>query len=216
MPKRLISTLVALTGLLAVLAVQASVPMEVVGLFRDHVVIRVPGGEQMLTVGDTTAHGVTLLSANAREATVSYQGHQHTVTLSTRVAGGYSPAQTSEVSIPADNLGQYRIRGSINNRYVDFLVDTGASVVALSSVDADALGIDYSKSQRGVVQTAQGNADSHFLTLDQITVAGLTAHNVQAAIITGGFPTDILLGMSFLKQVSMQESGGVMTLVQNL
>jgi predicted aspartyl protease len=46
-------------------------------------------------------------------------------------------------------------------------------------------------------------------------VAGITAHNVQAAIITGRFPVDILLGMSFLKQVSIRESGGVMTLVQN-
>ncbi len=52
------------------------------------------------------------------------------------------------------------------------------------------------------------------MTLDKITVAGITARNVQAAIISGRFPLDILLGMSFLKQVSMQESGGVMTLVQ--
>ena len=97
---------------------------------------------------------------------------------------------------------------------MDFLIDTGASVVALSSVVAESLGIDYSRGQRGAVQTAQGNAESYFLTLDQVTVAGLTARNVQAAIISGSYPVDILLGMSFLRQVSMRENGGVMTLVQ--
>ena len=124
--------------------------------------------------------------------------------------------QVSEVSIPADDLGQYRIRGAINNHYVDFLVDTGASVVALSSAQAEALGINYKQGQRGSVQTAQGNAESYFMNLQQVTVAGITAYNVQAAIITGQYPVDILLGMSFLKQVSIRESGGVMTLVQNL
>ena len=131
------------------------------------------------------------------------------------MAGQYAEAQTSQVSIPADDLGQYRIRGAINNHYVDFLVDTGASVVALSSAQAEALGINYRQGQLGSVQTAQGTAESYFMTLDKVTVAGITAHHVQAAIITGHYPIDILLGMSFLKQVSIRESGGVMTLVQN-
>ena len=43
----------------------------------------------------------------------------------------------------------------------------------------------------------------------------IKAHNVQAAVITGTYPLEILLGMSFLKQVSIQENAGVMTLVQN-
>ena len=64
------------------------------------------------------------------------------------------------------------------------------------------------------MQTAQGTAESYFLSLDKVTVSGITAYNVRAAVITGRYPVDILLGMSFLKQVSIQESGGVMTLVQ--
>jgi aspartyl protease family protein len=191
------------------------VPVEIVGLFKDMAVIRAGTGEKLLRVGETTPHGVTLVSATASEAVVAWQGEQHTLGLSKQVAGQYADPQVSEVSIPADDLGQYRIRGAINNRYVDFLVDTGASVVALSSAQAEALGIDYKLGQRGSVQTAQGNAESYFMNLQQVTVAGITAHNVQAAIITGQYPLDILLGMSFLKQVSIRESGGVMTLVQN-
>jgi aspartyl protease family protein len=215
------SLLIRLKALCLILLVagtaQASVPIEIVGLFKDTAVIRERGGERLLKAGETTASGVTLVSANAREAVVSYQGERQTVNLTTRPAGsgGYAEATSQRVSISADELGQYRIRGAINDRYVDFLIDTGASVVAMSSHVADSLGLDFSRGQRGSVQTAQGNAESHFMILDQVTVAGITAYNVQAAIITGRYPLDILLGMSFLRQVSMQESGGVMTLIQN-
>ena len=199
--------------LLAATSLRASVPVEIVGLFKDRAVIRTAAGEKLLKVGETTAQGVTLISANARQAVVSWHGEQHTLGLSKRVAGGYSKVAASQVSISADGLGQYRVRGAINDRYVNFLIDTGASVVALSSAEAEAHGIDYRRGQKGSVQTAQGTAESYFITLDKVTVAGITAHNVQAAIITGRFPLDILLGMSFLKQVSMSENSGVMTLV---
>lgn len=217
LPASSIRTLVLGLGLLVASVAEAAVPIEIVGLFKDTVVIREPGGERLLKAGDTTASGVTLISANAREAVVSYRGQRQTLNLSDRPAGsgGYVEAQSQRVSIPADELGQYRIRGAIDGRYVDFLIDTGASVVAMSSHAAASLGIDYTRGQHGSVQTAQGNAESYFMILDQVTVAGITAYNVQAAIITGRYPLDILLGMSFLKQVSMQESGGVMTLIQN-
>ena len=45
-------------------------------------------------------------------------------------------------------------------------------------------------------------------------MAGITAHNVQTAVIDGNYPVEILLGMSFLRQVALQEQGGVMTLTQ--
>jgi aspartyl protease family protein len=214
MLKKLTKQALILTSTLA-MAANAVVPVEIVGLFKDMAVIRAGGGEKLLRVGETTPQGVTLVSATSREAVVAWQGTQHTLGLSKQVAGQYAEAQVSEVSIPADDLGQYRIRGAINNHYVDFLIDTGASVVALSSAQAEALGINYKQGRRGSVQTAQGNAESYFMNLQQITVAGITAHNVQAAIITGQYPVDILLGMSFLKQVSIRENGGVMTLVQN-
>ena len=204
-----------LGAVFAAVSSQASVPLEIVGLFKDTAVIREGGQERLLKAGMSSRSGVTLVRANAREAVVAYEGREHTLTLTDGPvgSGGYAAPDVQRVSIPADDLGQYRIRGAINDRYVDFLIDTGASVVAMSSSQAEALGIDYSRGQRGAVQTAQGNAESHFLTLDQITVSGITVYNVQTAIITGSYPVDILLGMSFLKQVSIQENGGVMTLV---
>lgn len=192
----------------------ASSSIEVTGLFTDQAVLKVAGTDRILKVGQTSPEGVKLISADAHKAVVDYQGKRHTLTLSNRVAGSFAAAEKQRVSIPPDELGQYRVRGTINGQYVNLLVDTGASVVALSSDEAVRLGIDYKRGQKGEIQTAQGTAESHMVILDEVSVAGITAHNVQAAVITGMYPIDILLGMTFLRQVSIEESAGLMTLVQ--
>jgi aspartyl protease family protein len=106
------------------------------------------------------------------------------------------------------------VRGSVNGTFVNFLVDTGASVVAMSRLHAQQLGLDFSGAQQGSVVTAQGTVMSYFVNLDEVVVGGITARNVQAAVIDGNYPVEILLGMSFLRQVGLEEQGGVLTLVQ--
>ncbi|MCB1685708.1 MAG: TIGR02281 family clan AA aspartic protease [Pseudomonadales bacterium] len=192
----------------------ASPSIEVTGLFRNQAVLKVSGADRILKVGQTSPEGVKLISADAHKAVVSYEGKRQTLTLSTRVAGSFTAAEKQRVSIPPDELGQYRVRGTINGQYVNLLVDTGASVVALSSDEAVRLGIDYRRGKKGEIQTAQGTAESHMVILDEVSVAGITAHNVQAAVITGMYPVDILLGMTFLRQVSIEENAGLMTLIQ--
>ncbi len=207
---------IGLVTLLSVCAVTSSAvsPVEVVGLFKNRAVVRVVGEEKLLRVGETSPAGVTLLQADANGATVRYKGQQYTLTLSNRVSGSFQEAPKPAVAISADQLGQYRIRGTINNQYVDFLVDTGASVIALSSRTADSLGLNYLSGQKGTVATAQGMVESYFVTLDQVTISGIVAHNVEAAVISGRFPLETLLGMSFLRGVGLEEKGGVMTLTQ--
>ena len=61
----------------------------------------------------------------------------------------------------------------------------------------------------GLVTKRRDNAD-----IVKVVVGGITGHNVRAAVIDGDYPTEILLGTSFLRQVGMQEEGGVLTLVQ--
>lgn len=191
----------------------ATVPVEIVALFKDRAVIRVGGAEQMLKVGETSPQGVTLLAADAEGARLRYRDAEHSLSLSNRVAGTFKPADRQRVDISPDGLGQYRIRGAIDGQFVNFLVDTGASVVAMSARHARSLGLDCaSRGRTGTVQTAQGSASACFLNLSQVTVGGITGHNVQAAVIDGDHPVDILLGMSFLRQVAMEERAGVLTL----
>ena len=91
MLKKLMKQVALLTSVLAMTA-NAVVPVEIVGLFKDMAVIRAGAGEKLLRVGETTAQGVTLVSANSREAVVAWQGTQHTLGLSKQVAGQYAEA----------------------------------------------------------------------------------------------------------------------------
>ncbi|MEM9744754.1 MAG: retropepsin-like aspartic protease [Pseudomonadota bacterium] len=189
-------------------------PVDVVGLFKDRAVLRLPNGnEAMLRVGEEKG-GVALLAADANQARVRYQGKTYRLNLSSRIRGGYKKVDQARVTVNADPLGQFYVRGAVNQRFVNFLVDTGASVVAISSQVADGLGIDYRTGQKGTVQTAQGVVDSYFVRLDQVTVGAINVSNVDAAIIEGAYPTDILLGMSFLRNVQMQENDGVLMLTR--
>lgn len=203
---------------LAALALQAELavgvsPVEVVGLFKDRALVRVAGAEHLLRAGETRGD-ITLISADAHGAEVEYRGERYQLSLSDRVAGQFRPAERTEVMINSDQWGQYWIRGAINDRFTNFLVDTGASVIAISSADARAMGIEYDTSRPGTMQTAQGTAQSFFVNLDKVVVGGITAHNVAAAIVDGQHPADPLLGMSFLRAVRIEEDGGVLKLTK--
>jgi|AntRauTorcE11897_2_1112592.scaffolds.fasta_scaffold61200_1 aspartyl protease family protein len=211
-----------LKPLLAVLLTAVLLPalaapsVEVRGLMRDRAVLVIDGTRHLLRVGETSPEGVTLVAADAREARVRIEGKVLALGLSRRLGANFEEPETRSVSVARDVRGQFRVAGTIEGRPVRFLVDTGASIIAMSGNDASALGIDYRGGGRqGSVVTAAGRARSHFVTLDRVEVGGLRVHNVDAAVVEGAYPEDILLGMSFLRHVGFAESAGVLTLTQS-
>jgi len=76
------------------------------------------------------------------------------------------------------------------------------------------MGIDYLAGEVGQVVTANGRATSYFVTLDKVAVAGLVQHNVRAAVVSGFYPEEVLLGMSFLGGLNLNEADGVLSLTQ--
>ena len=193
----------------------ANAPVEAVGLFKDRAMIRVLGVEHYLTVGQTSPEGATLVESDAQHAAVRYKDQIYKLSLSDQVGGVFqAPTQTS-LSIAPDNIGQYRAQGTINGRPADFLVDTGASLVAISGRSAKAMGIPYDESpERAPVVTAQGQIDSYLVDLDTLTIGGIQTHHVRAAVIPGDYPLEVLHGMSFLHKVKMEEQAGVLVLNQ--
>ena len=103
---------------------------------------------------------------------------------------------------------------TVGGQPVTALVDTGASVIAISSAQADRLGIDYLAGQQGQVVTANGRATSFFVELPEVTLGGIVQRNVRAAVVRGFYPEEVLLGMSFLSGLKLTESNGVMSLTQ--
>ena len=109
------------------------------------------------------------------------------------------------VVLEQDRNGHYLAEGQINGRSVTFLVDTGATDVALPESMARALGLEFGP--RVKVMTAAGPANAWVTRLNEVTIGGLRRENVRATITDGEF-NGILLGMSFLRHYSLQQQDG--------
>ena len=102
----------------------------------------------------------------------------------------------------------------MNGISVRFLVDTGASSIALSVDEAKRAGVNYLAGTRGRVQTANGTAPVYMVKLDAVRVGDITVNNVDAVIIDGDKLGIALLGMSFLNRMEMKRSGDTLTLIK--
>jgi aspartyl protease family protein len=112
------------------------------------------------------------------------------------------PASLRHVTIPRDSRGHFQIEGRIDGRRVDFMVDTGASVVALTEREAARLGLrpvrnDYTAQ----VRTANGTVRAAPVTLNAIDIGGLVVRDVQALVIPGEALSENLLGLSYLTRL---------------
>src|SRR5690349_15013345 len=140
--------IVSLTALALVLETPLANAADIVvsALFSGKAVLVIDGAKpQTVSVGQTTSHGVKLLSASSESAIVEYRGERQTLTLGqgTRVAGSKSGGSVERVTLTGDSRGHFVTTGSINGVTVQFMIDTGASTVALSTAEARRLGIDY-------------------------------------------------------------------------
>ncbi len=196
-------------------AAAATLPdVELNGLFGNQAVLTISGRQQLLKTGQKSPEGVVLVSATLEQAIIEFRGDRRILRLSQRVTGSYKVRTQEVVTLNADRLGQYRAQITIGGQPVSCLIDTGASVVAISSAQADRLGIDYLAGREGQVVTANGRATSYFVELPEVVLAGITQRNVSAAVVSGFYPEEVLLGMSFLSALKLEESSGVMSLTQ--
>ena len=182
------------------------------GLFKNSAMLKIDGKEVLMRVGQTSEGGVFLVSADSKQAVVLIGDQEYLLNLSSRIGAEFTKPVSQTVSVLLNNAGQYKTSGSINGRSVSFLVDTGANIVALNTPMADSLGIDYSSSRLMQATTASGVVESREVILSSVQIGGIKVNNVKAAVIKLDFPMDMLLVMSFLRNVEMNENRGVLQL----
>ena len=95
-----------------------------------------------------------------------------------------------------------------------FLVDTGATTIAFSTAEARRLGIDYRSGTRSIGRTANGTVTCYGVKLDTVRVGDITLQNVDAHVLEGMGPSNVLLGMSFLNRTQMNRDGDTLVLVK--
>jgi len=185
--------------------------VEVQALFTNAAMLKINGQSKMLKVGQTL-DGVTLLEADSRGAVINLDGQRRELGVSGRISGSYSAPEKLEVRIPRDAQLQYLVQAEVNGRRATVLVDTGANLVVMNSSHARALGIDFASGIRSQVSTASGLSSAWMVSLDSVNVGGLRVNGVRATVIEGGYPESILLGMTYLQHVQMQEKNGILLL----
>jgi aspartyl protease family protein len=207
----------SVAALLAFASLQAhAADVVVTALFNGKAMLSINNGKpQLLSVGQSTADGLKLISATSEAAVIEVDGKRQTLLLGQGTHGNTAARTGSgQVTLMADSQGHFFADGSINGSSARFLVDTGASRIALSTQDAKRLGVSYLSAPRGLAQTANGSAVAYAVKLDSVRIGDITVNNVDAAVIDGAGLNVILLGMSFLNRMQMRREGETLTLVK--
>lgn len=214
-------TLFLLVVLFQAVCVFAKAPeFKVIALFKNAAMIEVNGKQKMLRKGQAYQQDIKLLSADSHGALFVVDGKKVALGLHQSKLGGnvFSESENLEkkfVRIPRDNTGMYRTSGLINGMPVKFLVDTGASQVAMNESTARRVGLQYKLyGEKTKVSTASGISLAWFIPIKKINVGGVELKQVGALVVKGAGPEEVLLGMSFLKQLKMQDDGNLLKLTK--
>ena len=193
-------------------AVYAVDSLHVVGLFPGKVVLMIDGKQTIIRQG-AESEGVRYIKPAGEDVVLEIDGEQKIYKMGTAVSINFAVPKVKRKTIYANQRGMFLSIGSINGQAIRFLVDTGATTVAMSSVQAKKLNINYRLDGKPTTaRTASGIAKAYQVNLNSVKVGEIEQKNVVGLVIDGAFPKEILLGMSFLNRLKVEKTGGAMTL----
>jgi len=191
--------------------------INVVGLSSGKAVVTFGNGgrPRVLRDGESLPNGVKLIKATPELALFEINGKRLSLALGTsQLSNGHSIfTASSSVTLVADLRGHFMTTGSINGAMVQFLVDTGATMISMGMSDARRIGVNYLVGERGQTRTANGVARVYRVQLDTVKLGDITLNNVDALVHETEMPF-VLLGMSFLNRVEMRRAGTDLTLTK--
>jgi aspartyl protease family protein len=203
--------LAAMAVLLACAATAQTVSMG--GSLGNNALLVIDGKPRNVTVG-STVEGVRLISVSGNEAVVEVQGKRISLQLGgaqVNLGGKASEGSGAQIVLTAGSGGHFFTSGTINGKNVRFVVDTGATSVAISQEEADRIGLDYKNGQRGYSSTANGNVPVYRVSLASVRIGDVQIYNVEGIVIMAPMPF-VLLGNSFLDRFQMKRENDRMTL----
>jgi aspartyl protease family protein len=198
---------------LALAGAAAAQSVSMAGSLGRNALLVIDGKTRTVAVG-ATVDGVKVLAVSAHDTVVELQGKRVTLVLGgaqVNLGGKASEGAGSTIVLTAGSGGHFVTDGQINGRAVRFVVDTGATTIALSEAEAERIGLDWKKGRRGHATTANGVVAVHQVFLSRVRVGDVQVHDVEAVVVPAGMAV-VLLGNSFLSRFQMRRENDRMTL----
>lgn len=174
------------------------------------------GVPKALAAGDAY-QGVKVISVSPDHTVVEVGGKRQTVTLGgapVSIGGsGGGGANGTQIILSAGPGGHFVTQGSINGRSTQFMVDTGATSIAMGADEARRMGIKFEDGQAFYGSTANGVVKGYRVSLTSVRIQDVEVFNVEAAVLPQGMP-HILLGNSFLTRFQMKRDNDTLTLTK--
>jgi len=183
-------------------------------LFDGKALLEINGQHRMLSVGQRSPEGVLLVSASQALARVDAGGTRHDIALDGSIGARFSRGvEPRRLQLAPAADGHYYVDGTINGTPIRFVVDTGASTVAINRQHARRIGLLYRvDGQPMMVETASGQARAYRVRLKSVKARALELTDVEGVVIDGDYPSTALLGQSFLNALDMTREGMMLEL----
>ncbi|MEO6320516.1 MAG: retropepsin-like aspartic protease [Polaromonas sp.] len=178
------------------------------------------GSKALLVVDGTTPktvaagevhQGVKVISTSGNQAVIEQAGQRQTLRVGDAPVSIGASGRGSRIVLTESSGGHFMTAGQINGRSVQFMVDTGATTIAMSTQDAEDADIHYKNGQAVQITTANGAAQGFRIKLNSVRVGDVEVYDVDAVVIPQSMPF-MLLGNSFLTRFQMKRDNHLMTL----
>jgi aspartyl protease family protein len=189
----------------------ARADVGLIGIVLNRAIVSIDGAPARTLKPGEEYNGVKLISTQGETAILMIDGKRRVMRIGQNAIGDSSGSPNASVTLVADARGHFRTVGSINGAPMRFLVDTGATSIALGASDAKRLRINLENAEKGMAQTANGVVQTYHARLDTVKVGDIVLHSVDCMVLPHEM-SEALLGMSFLNRVNMQREGDTLIL----
>lgn len=216
MNKRVIQVLMAAGAWLLCATPASAQSVAMTGGMGSKALLVVNGGAPKALAAGDSFQGVKVLSVTADQAVVEVGGKRQTVVLGgapVSIGGSGGGGSGTQIVLTAGSGGHFITQGAINGKATRFMVDTGATSIAMGADEARRMGLKFEEGQAFYGSTANGVVKGYKVSLTTVRIQDVEVHNVEAAVLPQPMP-HILLGNSFLTRFQMKRDNDTLTLTK--
>lgn len=201
----------ALTCALLCPAVANAQAVALAGILGSKALLVVDGTAPRGVAAGDSHQGVKVVSVGREDAVLDIGGVRRTVRLGESPVSVGAQGGNHRVVLAGDSRGHFISQGQINGQAMQFMVDTGATTIAIGLPDAQRMGLNYRSGQPVRMNTANGVTQGWRLVLDSVRIGDVQVQGVEAIVTPQAMPY-VLLGNNFLGQFQMTRNNDQMVL----